>query len=74
MTLTGIKQKLKEKKQKATWQEENNMTVKKIFKDEESISKEIWRLKKEGYKRISNCYWYETWKNGEKEIEIERDF
>lgn len=50
------------------------MTVKKIFKDEESISKEIWRLKKEGYKRVSNCYWYETWENGEKEVEIERDF
>ena len=50
------------------------MTIKKIFKDEESISREIGRLKKDGYQRISNCYWYETWKKENVTIELERDF
>lgn len=50
------------------------MTTKKIFTDEKSASREIGRLKKEGYKRVSNCYWYETWEKGKEKVEIERDF
>lgn len=41
---------------------------------ERQAQEQIAQLKRDGYKRIQNCYWYETWENGNSRVEIERDF
>jgi hypothetical protein len=42
--------------------------------DEEEAQYHIGQLKRYGYKRISNCYWYERWEKDNWVVEIERDF
>ena len=35
---------------------------------------EIRNLRKLGYKRTENCYWFERWSNGSNLVILERDF
>lgn len=45
-----------------------------IAKDENQAGKMISFLKKDGYSRVSNCFWFEEWKKGDDIWIIERDF
>lgn len=46
----------------------------KVAHDENEAQNIIADLKRMGYKRISNCFWYEEWKFGSHIFTIERDF
>lgn len=45
-----------------------------VAKSEEEAQKVIRNFKQHELERISDCYWYETWTNGEVDYELERDF
>jgi hypothetical protein len=42
-----------------------------------SSNEEMWKLESElkanGYKKTSDCYWYQHYTNGENEITLERE-
>lgn len=46
----------------------------KVAHDEDEAQNIIADLKRMGYKRISNCFWFEEWKFGSHIFTIERDF
>ena len=50
----------------------SNLTIKEH--SEMEAQEDIANLKRYGYKRISNCYWYERWEKDNWIVEIERDF
>ena len=49
-----------------------NLTIKEH--SEMEAQEDIANLKRYGYKRISNCYWYERYEKDNWIVEIERDF
>ena len=48
--------------------------IKKNYKNETEIQKDITKLEKLGYKRIADCYEVEIWKNGNIKFVLVRDF
>lgn len=42
--------------------------------DEEEAQYEIRNLRKAGYVRVENCFWYEHWMKGSHLVILERDF
>lgn len=46
----------------------------KVVRNEKEAQDIIGILRREGYTRISNCFWYEEWKFGNHVFTIERDF
>lgn len=42
--------------------------------DEIEAEYEIRNLKKAGYVRIQNCFWFEHWVKGDTKVILERDF
>lgn len=49
--------------------------IKTIATNERDAQRVIGLMKKSGFVRIENCYWYETWKNPSGDLwELERAF
>ena len=49
--------------------------MKYIAKTEREAQKFVGILKEAGYKRTSNCFWFEIWtKDNREDVTIERDF
>ena len=43
-------------------------------RDAEEAAEEIANLKRYGYKRVANCFWYETWIKDNNRVVLERDY
>lgn len=50
---------------------EANVILKKL--NNEQMSDEQYQLKKNGYKRIENCYWVEIWEKDGWTVQLERE-
>lgn len=51
------------------------MTTKFVVRNEKEAGIIYAMLHDDDFHRISNCFWYETWKNDDGDtVEIERDF
>jgi len=51
------------------------MTTRFLVKNEQEAGIIYGMLRDDEFTRVSNCFWYETWKNADGDtVEIERDF